>query len=142
MLYLVIPTMETPISLLSFILSDLIFSGIMVSGKIFYHVQEIAGQQLGKVLQIRNKIPRRKALISLEEEVLTILTEEGYVSKDETLGTAETIQDLFEDEDEDEEVVVDGEVDEGDVHIKPIPRKSSPLVKLNLIVNYFHVYFM
>lgn len=142
MLYLVIPTMETPISLLSFIISDLIFSGIMVIGKIFYHVQEIAGQQLGKVLQIRNKIPRRKALISLEEEVLTILTEEGYVSKDETLGTAETIQDLFEDEDEDEEVVVDGEVDEGDVHIKPIPRKSSPLVKLNLIVNYFHVYFM
>lgn len=142
MLYLVIPTMETPISLLSFTLSDLIFSGILVSGKIFYHVQEIAGQQLGKVLQIRNKIPRRKALISLEEEVLTILTEEGYVSKDETLGTAETIQDLFEDEDEDEEVVVDGEVDEGDVHIKPIPRKSSPLVKLNLIVNYFHVYFM
>ncbi|KAJ9693712.1 hypothetical protein PVL29_009593 [Vitis rotundifolia] len=95
--------------------------------ELYRHVEEIAGQQLGKVLQIRNKIPRRKALISLEEEVLTILTEEGYVSKDETLGTAETIQDLFEDEDEDEEVVVDGEVDEGDVHIKPIPRKSSPL---------------
>lgn len=113
----------------------------MVSGENLL-LQEIAGQKLGKVLQIKNKIPRRKALTSLEEEVLTILTEEGYVSKDETLGTADTTQDLFEDEDEDEEVVVDGEVDEGDVHIKPILRKSSPLVKLNLIVNCFHLYFI
>lgn len=103
-------------------------------------MQEIAGQQLAKVLEIRNKIPRRKALVSLEEKVLSILTEEGYVTKDESSGIAETVQELFEDEDEDEEVVVDGEVDEGDVHIKPIPRKSSPLVKLNLVVNCLNVF--
>lgn len=93
-----------------------------------YHLQEIVGQDLVKMLQIRNKIPRRKALTTLEEKVLTILTETGYVSKDETVGTTELVPDLFEEEDEDEEVVLDGEVDEGDVHIRPIPRKPLPLV--------------
>ena len=82
-----------------------------------------------KVLQIKNKIPRRKALSALEENVLTILTEKGYISKDEALGATEMVPDLFEDEDEDEEVVVDGEVDEGDVHIKPVSWKPIPLVK-------------
>ncbi|KAK1583773.1 hypothetical protein Q3G72_026794 [Acer saccharum] len=96
--------------------------------ELYKHVEEIAGEELVQVLQIRNKIPRRKALSSLEEKVLTILTEKGYVGKDETLGTAETIPDLFEDEDEDDEVVVDGEVDEGDVHIRPIPWKPTPLL--------------
>ncbi|KAL5837373.1 hypothetical protein ACOSQ3_014542 [Xanthoceras sorbifolium] len=96
--------------------------------ELYKHVEEIAGEELVQVLQIRNKIPRRKALSSLEENVLTILTEKGYVSKEETVGTAELIPDLFEDEDEDEEVVVDGEVDEGDVHIRPIPRKPTPLL--------------
>lgn len=91
-------------------------------------LQEIAGEELVKVLQIKNKMPRRKALSSLEEKVLTILTEKGYVSKDETVGTVETIPDLIEDEDEDDEVVVDGEVDEGDVHIRPKSRKPTPMV--------------
>lgn len=83
-----------------------------------------------KALQIRSKIPRRKALSALEDKVLTILTEQGYVFKDESLGAAEGIADVYEDEDEDEDEVVvpDGEVDEGDVHIKPIPRKPVPLV--------------
>lgn len=94
-----------------------------------HHLQEIIGEELVKVLQIKNKIPRRKALSLLEEKVLTILTEKGYVSKDESVGTVETIPDLLEEEDEDEEVVVDGEVDEGDVHIRPISRKPTPLVK-------------
>ena len=96
-----------------------------------YHMQEIAGDELVKVLQIKNKIPRKKALSSLEENVLTILTEKGYVSKDEDFGANETIPDMLEDDDEDEEVVVDGEVDEGDVHIKPFSRKATPLVILN-----------
>ncbi|KAH9728641.1 polyribonucleotide nucleotidyltransferase 1 [Citrus sinensis] len=96
--------------------------------ELYKHVEEIAGEELVKVLQIKNKIPRRKALSSLEEKVLTILSENGYVSKDETVGIVETIPDLLEDEDEDEEVVVDGEVDEGDVHIKPKSRKSTPML--------------
>ncbi|VVA36258.1 PREDICTED: polyribonucleotide nucleotidyltransferase [Prunus dulcis] len=95
--------------------------------ELYNHVEEIAGDELVRALQIRDKIPRRKALLSLEGEVLTILTEKGYVSKDVALGGSETIPDIFEDEDEDEEVVVDGEVDEGDVHIKPSLRKSTPL---------------
>lgn len=105
----------------------------IISSNIFvmHCLQEIAGEELVKVLQIKNKIPRRKALSSLEEKVLTILSEKGYVSKDETVGIVETIPDLLEDEDEDEEVVVDGEVDEGDVHIKPKSRKSTPMVNSN-----------
>lgn len=94
--------------------------------QLYEHVEEIAGNELEKVLQIRNKIPRRKALSSLEEKVITILTEEGYVSLDTTSGGLEPIPELAEDEDEDDEVVVDGEVDEGDVHIKPTTRKPIP----------------
>ncbi|KAH9784688.1 polyribonucleotide nucleotidyltransferase 1 [Citrus sinensis] len=104
---------------------DLLLAG---SDDAILMIEEIAGEELVKVLQIKNKIPRRKALSSLEEKVLTILSEKGYVSKDETVGIVETIPDLLEDEDEDEEVVVDGEVDEGDVHIKPKSRKSTPML--------------
>ncbi|KAG6751953.1 hypothetical protein POTOM_044168 [Populus tomentosa] len=94
--------------------------------ELYKHMEEIAGDELVKVLQIRNKVPRRKALQSLEEKVLSILTEKGYVSKDQSFGIPETVADLLEVEEEDEEVVVDGEVDEGDVHIKPNGRRSSP----------------
>lgn len=59
------------------------------------------------------------------------MTEEGYVSTDTTSGGLEPIPDLVEDEDEDDEVVVDGEVDEGDVHIKPTSRKPVLTVMLN-----------
>lgn len=99
---------------------------------IFDNIQEIAGDELVEALQIKNKIPRRKALSSLEAKVLSILTEEGFVSKMGTAVTTEMLPDLLEDEEEDEEVVVDGEVDEGDVHIKPVPKKLTPLVILGL----------
>lgn len=90
-------------------------------------VEEISGNELVEVLQIKNKIPRRKALSSLEENVISILSEKGYISTMEAFGSTETLPDLLE-EDEDEEVVVDGEVDEGDVHIKPVARKTVPLL--------------
>ncbi|CAI8585078.1 unnamed protein product [Vicia faba] len=96
--------------------------------ELYKHVEEIAGDDLIKVLQIRNKIPRRKALSSLEERVLKILTENGFVVDESApRSNAETIAEIIEDVDEDEEVIVDGEVDEGDVHIKPTPRKPTPL---------------
>ncbi|XP_050370330.1 probable polyribonucleotide nucleotidyltransferase 1, chloroplastic [Argentina anserina] len=95
--------------------------------ELYNHVEEIAGDELVRALQITHKTPRRKALLSLEGEVLTLLTEKGYVSKDTALAGSGTVPDIFEDEDEDEEVIVDGEVDEGDVHIKPTLRKSIPL---------------
>ncbi|KAA0053844.1 putative polyribonucleotide nucleotidyltransferase 1 [Cucumis melo var. makuwa] len=63
--------------------------------QLYKHVEEIAGNELEKVLQIRNKIPRRKALSSLEEKVITILTEEGYVSLDTTSGGLEPVPDLL-----------------------------------------------
>ncbi|XP_035831118.1 polyribonucleotide nucleotidyltransferase 1, chloroplastic isoform X2 [Helianthus annuus] len=87
--------------------------------ELYKHVEEIAGDELVDVLQIKNKVPRRKALSLLEEKVLSILTEEGYVSKSESCVGAEITPDMLEDEDEEEEVVVDGEYDEGDVQIKP-----------------------
>ncbi|KAI4301018.1 hypothetical protein L6164_034337 [Bauhinia variegata] len=96
--------------------------------ELYKHIEDIAGDELVKALQIRQKIPRRKALSSLEEKVLNILTEKGFVTNDANAtiwSNTETIVDSLEDEDE--EVVVDGEVDEGDVHIKPTPRKSAPL---------------
>ena len=101
-------------------------------------VQEIVGEELVQALQIKRKIPRRKALSLLEEKVLDILTEKGYVSCDATPEAHETIAEILEDEDEDEEVVVDGEVDEGDVHIKPTSRKATPLVQFNpSLVSFF-----
>lgn len=92
--------------------------------ELYKHVEEISGDDLVKALQIRNKIPRRKALFTLEEKVLSILSEEGYVAKDDGFMLSEGTQEI-EDEDEDE-VVVDGEVDEGDVHITPVSKKHAP----------------
>ncbi|KAJ0771564.1 putative polyribonucleotide nucleotidyltransferase [Helianthus annuus] len=94
--------------------------------ELYKHVEEIAGDELVDVLQIKNKVPRRKALSLLEEKVLSILTEEGYVSKSESCVGAEITPDMLEDEDEEEEVVVDGEYDEGDVQIKPVFKKPTP----------------
>lgn len=107
---------------------------VRIKTKVSGNMQEIAGDELVKVLQIRNKIPRRKALSSLEERVLKILTENGFVIDESApRSNAETIAEILEDEDEDE-VIVDGEVDEGDVHIKPTPRKPTPLVSTTHIV--------
>lgn len=105
-------------------------------------MQEIAGDEIVKVLQIRNKIPRRKALSSLEEKVLNILTENGFVTNDLKLrSSSETIAEVLEDEDEDEEVIVDGEVDEGDVHIKPTSHKPALLVSTMHISNLFSLFY-
>lgn len=81
-----------------------------------------------KALQIKNKIPRRRALSAIEEHVLKILTEEGYIFKEDTLGAAEDSDNIYVDEEEEDLIVADGEVDEGDVHIKPVLRKAMPLV--------------
>lgn len=94
--------------------------------ELYRHVEDISGDELVKALQIKGKIPRRKALSALEEKVISILSEQGYVSKDGLSGGTESLADIVEDEDEDE-IVDDGEVDEGDVHIKPVSRKPLQL---------------
>ncbi|CAN4076625.1 unnamed protein product [Withania somnifera] len=104
-----------------------LFDAIRLPPKELYKlVEEIAGSKLVEALQIKNKIPRRKALSSLEEYVLSILSDKGYISTTEAVGSTETMPDLLEEE-EDEEVVY-GEVDEGDVHVKPFARKTVPLL--------------
>ncbi|KAL4355146.1 hypothetical protein GQ457_06G016620 [Hibiscus cannabinus] len=95
--------------------------------ELYQLVEKIAGNELHNVLQIKSKIPRRKAISLLEEKVINRLTDKGYISIEGTTGPVETIQDLIDEDDEDEEIVVDGEVDEGDVHIKPVSRKPTPL---------------
>ena len=52
-----------------------------------------------KALQIKQKIPRRKTLSALEEKVITILSEQGYVSKEESSGPIENLADIVEEED-------------------------------------------
>ncbi|XP_066389482.1 probable polyribonucleotide nucleotidyltransferase 1, chloroplastic [Miscanthus floridulus] len=95
--------------------------------ELYRHVEDISGDELVKALQIKGKIPRRKALSALEDKVISILSEQGCVSKDGSSGVTESLADIVEDEDEDEyEIIVDGEVDEGDVHIKPVSRKPPP----------------
>ncbi|XP_020590049.1 probable polyribonucleotide nucleotidyltransferase 1, chloroplastic isoform X2 [Phalaenopsis equestris] len=96
--------------------------------ELYRHVEDISGYELVEALQISRKIPRRKALSVLEEKVIRILTENGYIAKDLVSGTTEPVIDDCHSEDDDEEIVSDGEVDEGDVHIKPIPRKPIPLL--------------
>jgi polyribonucleotide nucleotidyltransferase len=113
-------------------------------------VQDISGDELVKALQIKGKIPRRKALSALEEKVISILSEQGYVSKDGLSGGTESLADIVEDEDEDE-IVDDGEVDEGDVHIKPVSRKppqvmiigdfcASPFLLCSTVLTYHLAY--
>uniref|UniRef100_A0A0D9WVY3 polyribonucleotide nucleotidyltransferase n=1 Tax=Leersia perrieri TaxID=77586 RepID=A0A0D9WVY3_9ORYZ len=92
--------------------------------ELYRHVEDISGDELVKALQIKEKILRRKALSALEEKVITILSEQGYVAKDESSGASENLADVIEEEDEDE-VIEDGEVDEGEVHIKPVSRKPT-----------------
>ncbi|XP_074572160.1 putative polyribonucleotide nucleotidyltransferase 1, chloroplastic [Curcuma longa] len=95
---------------------------------LYRHVEDIAGDDLIKALQIKHKIPRRRALSAIEENVLKVLTEEGYIFKEDTFGAAEDSDNIYVDEEEDDLIVADGEVDEGDVHIKPVLRKPMPLL--------------
>ncbi|KAG6487229.1 hypothetical protein ZIOFF_055814 [Zingiber officinale] len=95
---------------------------------LYRHVEDIAGDDLIKALQIKHKIPRRRALSAIEENVLKVLTEEGYIFKEDTLGAAEDSDNIYVDEEEDDLIVADGEVDEGDVHIKPVLRRPMPLL--------------
>ncbi|XP_042429037.1 probable polyribonucleotide nucleotidyltransferase 1, chloroplastic isoform X1 [Zingiber officinale] len=95
---------------------------------LYRHVEDIAGDDLIKALQIKHKIPRRRALSAIEENVLKVLTEEGYIFKEDALGASEDSDNIYVDEEEDDLIVADGEVDEGDVHIKPVLRRPMPLL--------------
>lgn len=103
---------------------------------LYEHVEDLSGGGLIEALEVKSKIPRMKAISSLEKEVMFILsgdeyrrehaTMNGLKIEDATLSSEKRVPGIEEYE-EDEEVV-DGEVDEGDVHIKPILRK--PITKL------------
>ncbi|KAG0477296.1 hypothetical protein HPP92_013688 [Vanilla planifolia] len=69
----------------------------MPPSELYKHVEDISQYELVKALQIRRKIPRRKALSALEEKVICILTESGYVLKDRVPGIAEGLIDNCDD---------------------------------------------
>ncbi|CAN6439875.1 unnamed protein product [Victoria cruziana] len=102
--------------------------------ELYSYVEEIAGDELVRALQIKSKIPRSKALAVLEEKILSVLAEKGLVAKDDNYAPAELIPEVYEDEDEDDVIVEDGEVDEGDIHIRPVLKKSVALKFLEVDV--------
>ncbi|XP_059074586.1 probable polyribonucleotide nucleotidyltransferase 1, chloroplastic isoform X2 [Cryptomeria japonica] len=102
---------------------------------LYEHIEDLSGGGLIVALKVKSKIPRMKAISSLEKEVMFALSGDEYrrehaimnglKTEDATLSLEKRVPGIEEDE-EDEEVV-DGEVDEGDVHIKPVLRK--PITK-------------
>eukprot|EP01018_Ginkgo_biloba_P024138 Gb_15670 [translate_table: standard] len=89
--------------------------------QLYEHVEELAENGLIEALQIKSKMPRMKAISSLEAELLTVLAEDGYIKEDGTIRSDEAVK--IDEDEEDELMVVDGEVDEGDVHITPVLKK-------------------
>ncbi|KAL2631818.1 hypothetical protein R1flu_016504 [Riccia fluitans] len=87
------------------------------------YILDIVGDDLEKALQIKTKRLRGQAIGVLEEKLMKLLTEEGVV-REELSAVKEDIQaieDTVWDEEEDDELIIeDGEVDEGDIHVKPV----------------------
>ncbi|GJV94645.1 hypothetical protein Tco_1546222, partial [Tanacetum coccineum] len=73
---------------------------------------------------VNENLPDQNDINSGEEGLAICI--EGYVRKSEIVG-AKITPDMLEDENEKEEFVVDGEVDEGYFHIKPVYKKSIPM---------------
>lgn len=82
------------------------------------------GKDLEKALQISIKHTRGAAIRIIEEKVLGALTEEGVRKEQIAIEQAKQLQEAQVGTWEDEELVEDdGLVDEGDVHVSPVPRK-------------------
>jgi hypothetical protein len=85
--------------------------------------QDLVGAELEEVLQINGKQLRGAAIRRLEDRVLGALTEEG-ICKELAAMPKEVPQEAQVSSWEEEELIVDeGLVDEGDVHVTPVPKK-------------------
>lgn len=97
--------------------------------------QDIVGDELEKALQTKTKRLRGQAIAVLEEKLMKLLTEEG-VTREEPAAVKEDlvpIEEVVWDEEQDGELIVeDGEVDEGDIHVKPVFKKPVTEVLSNL----------
>ncbi|CAK9275031.1 unnamed protein product, partial [Sphagnum jensenii] len=92
------------------------------------HIQDLVGAELEEVLQINGKQLRGAAIRRLEDRVLGALTEEG-ICKELAAMPKEVPQEAQVSSWEEEELIVDeGLVDEGDVHVTPVPKK--PILEL------------
>jgi polyribonucleotide nucleotidyltransferase len=90
--------------------------------------QDLVGAELEEVLQINGKQLRGAAIRRLEDRVLGALTEEG-ICKELAAMPKEVPQEAQVSSWEEEELIVDeGLVDEGDVHVTPVPKK--PITEL------------
>ncbi|KAL3689743.1 hypothetical protein R1sor_016052 [Riccia sorocarpa] len=87
------------------------------------YIMDIVGDDLESALQIKTKRHRAQAIGVLEEKLMRVLTEEGVV-REETPVVKEDLQAIedivWDEEQEDELIIEDGEVDEGDIHVKPV----------------------
>eukprot|EP00252_Welwitschia_mirabilis_P003848 TRINITY_DN13922_c0_g1_i1.p1 TRINITY_DN13922_c0_g1~~TRINITY_DN13922_c0_g1_i1.p1 ORF type:complete len:929 (-),score=199.69 TRINITY_DN13922_c0_g1_i1:341-3127(-) len=90
--------------------------------ELYDHVEELAGKKLQKALQIKSKIPRMRTISTIEENILSVLTESGLVQEDNFVKPNDLVDEIDGSDEEDE--ILDGLVDEGDVHIKPTSRKA------------------
>ncbi|BFI33697.1 polyribonucleotide nucleotidyltransferase [Marchantia polymorpha subsp. ruderalis] len=90
------------------------------------YIMDIVGDELEKALQTKTKRLRGQAIAVLEEKLMKLLTEEG-VTREEPAAVKEDlvpIEEVVWDEEQDGELIVeDGEVDEGDIHVKPVFKK-------------------
>eukprot|EP00249_Psilotum_nudum_P024124 c29100_g1_i1 orf=631-3255(+) len=88
---------------------------------IYSYIEKLVGEKLLNALQIETKKARKQALSSLEERVLALLTGSDDGIKQLCKAKEDTIE-----IDEADQVIEDGEVDQGDLHLKPVIIKPLP----------------
>lgn len=92
------------------------------SPNIFKYIEDLAAEELVEALQIASKSARKKAIGLVESKVMNALTQ----SKEQLLQPpppAPKEEDQEELDYHEEVGLEDGEVDEGDLHVKPVFRK-------------------
>jgi hypothetical protein len=98
---------------------------------LFWHNQELVGDDLEKALQVKTKKARGKAIGEVEQKLIRLLTSE---SGQLTIKVEDQMEELVWDEERDGVLMLeDGEVDEGDIHVRPgsqIPKTEVRYISL------------
>eukprot|EP00250_Pteridium_aquilinum_P012990 c21065_g1_i1 orf=186-3056(+) len=89
------------------------------SPTIYKYIEDLAAEQLVESLQIASKSARKKAISLVESKVMDALTEKKNQAIQSPPKEEEEKLDYHE-----EFGLEDGEVDEGDLHVKPVARKQ------------------
>lgn len=89
------------------------------SPTIYQYIEELAADELVEALQIASKSTRKKAISLVESKIMDALTQRKDQSVQSSSKEEEEVLD-----DHEEVGLEDGEVDEGDLHVKPVSRKQ------------------